>query len=160
MTDEEVSPNDESESVDLETILHSANEKLDETGRINANQAFNLGCLIGLIPAALVVLLVFIITQASWLAALITGILMLIALVGLANLAALRARTKTMERVYATEVKPKLERTRQQMDLTPAEFDQLAWQTVPDSAVLHTFLNKPEIFAVPNADEEGNENDD
>lgn len=160
MTEQVISEADQRDDIDLEAILHAANEKLDETGRTSANQAFNLGCLIGLIPAALVVLLAFMITQASWLVALITTVLMLIALLGLSNLAAIRARSKSIERVYKTELVPEFELTRQKMHLTPSEFDQLAWQTVPESAILHTMLNRPKIDdAALTAEERLPEND-
>ena len=70
--------------------------QVEAAGRLSANQAFTLACTTGFIPAALVVLVTFMITR-SWQAVAIAGALMLIALLAFSNLVAYVARRKTMK---------------------------------------------------------------
>ena len=132
----------------LSSYIESINEKLDIAGRESASQAFNLGCTVGIIPAALVVIITFFASSASWLAALVIGILMIVALIGLANLVAFIARTKTLERVYRTEINPGIEQALARFSVTRTEFDQLANDQLPESAVLRRFI-KPVTDGAP-----------
>jgi glucan phosphoethanolaminetransferase (alkaline phosphatase superfamily) len=126
----------------IDQLLQTSEQKLEEVGKSSATQAFNLGCTAGLIPAGIIILITFIATKA-WLAVVITTILMLLALVGLANLAALLARSKAMERVYKTEVAPEIERSLQELQISALDFDQYTWQNLPETAYIRQFRPKP-----------------
>ncbi len=123
----------------LEQILEACETKLGEAGKVNATQAFNLGCIIGVVPAGIIILIAYIATR-SWLAALSTGILMMIALVGLANLAAITARAKAMERVYKTEASSDIARALQEAQISTDQFNQYAWENLPETAYTRHFI--------------------
>jgi hypothetical protein len=127
-------------SIDL--LLQTSEQKLNEAGQNSATQAFNLGCTVGIIPAGIIILITYIATRA-WLAVLITTILMLLALIGLANLAAFFARSKSIERVYKIEVASELARNLAELKISEQDFDQYAWQTLPETAYLRQFLPEP-----------------
>jgi ABC-type Fe3+-siderophore transport system permease subunit len=65
--------------------------------RLSTNQAFTLACTGGFVPAALVVLLAFMITR-SWLTVVITGVVMAVVLLAFSNLVAYNARRKALTR--------------------------------------------------------------
>lgn len=126
----------------VDQFLEVCEQKLDEAGKINATQAFNLGCTIALIPAGIIVLIAYIATR-TWLAALLTGVLMIIAVIGFANLSALTARTKTMERIFSNEVAPDISTYLQATGLARADFENKAWENLPPTAHLLQFIPKP-----------------
>jgi hypothetical protein len=125
----------------IDQLLQTCEQKLDETGKNSATQAFNLGCTAGIIPAGILVLISYIATR-TWLATMITATLMLLALIGLANLAAFSARSKAMERVYKTEVGPEITRALQDSQISEEDFDQYTWQNLPETAYLRQFRPK------------------
>jgi len=127
----------------LVSLVESSNQKLDDAGKESANQAFNLGCMIGIIPAAIIVLIGIIATHASWAIVAIIAILMVIALLGFANLVAIISRSKTMDRVYRTEINPEVEKFLLDQHIQRQEFDLVAWQSLPERAVLLKYLPPP-----------------
>jgi hypothetical protein len=133
---------DPNQTESIDQLLQTCEQKLDEAGKNSATQAFNLGCTAGFIPAGIIVLITFIVTK-SWLAVMITAILMLLALVGFANLAALLARSKTVERVYETDVAPEIARTLQEQKISEQDFDQYVWRNLPVTAYIRQFRPKP-----------------
>jgi hypothetical protein len=128
---------------ELSNLAETSNQKLDDSGKESANQAFNLGCMIGIIPAAIVVLIGIIATRASWAIVALIVILMLMALLGFANLVAVISRSKTMDRVYRTETNPSIEKFLQDKSIQREQFDLLAWETLPEGAVLFKYLSPP-----------------
>ena len=126
----------------IDLLLQTSEQKLDEIGKSSATQAFNLGCTAGLIPAGMIILITFIATK-TWSAVMISAVLMLLALVGLANLAALVARTKAMERAYLTEVAPDIANTLQELQISEQDFNRYAWYSLPETAYLRQFLPDP-----------------
>jgi len=126
----------------IDQFLEACELKLDEAGKISATQAFNLGCTIALIPAGIIILIAYIATR-TWMAALLTGMLMSIAIIGFANLVAIIARTKAMERVYTNELKPEIINFIEEIGLTRSDFEQYAWQNLPNTSHLLQFLPKP-----------------
>lgn len=145
------SQNLESNPQDQESIdqfLETCELKLEESGKNNATQAFNLGCTIALIPAGIIILIAYIATH-TWIAAILTAILMGLAVIGFANLAAAIARTKTVERVYSSEISPAIDTYIQETRLTRAEFDSYTWENLPSSAYLLQFISQPVIPEPP-----------
>lgn len=132
----------------LDELLEKAEQQLDEAGKINATHAFNLGCMIGLIPAGIIIIIALIVTR-SWLAAVLITILMVVALIGLANLLALIARTNAIERTYNQEVGPAIKHDLQEANITETAFNEYAWQHVPPTSSLYGFLPKPPMETPP-----------
>lgn len=147
----------EEERQSLERLALEANQKLEEAGQNGASQAFNLGCTVTALPAAILVLLVFVLTRGNWVAAAVTLVLAMTAILGFANYAAYTARAKTMERTFQGTLSPEITRTLKTMDLPPARFDQAADAALPEDAVLRKFLNLPPAAAGLTPDEGGEE---
>ena len=119
----------------LVNLAEQSNRKLETAGRQSANQAFTLGCTTGFIPAALVVLLAFMITR-SWQAVAITAAIMLIVLLACSNLVAYVARGKTMKRSYESEIKTEIEQELAELEVSREQFDRLARQSLPKNVPL------------------------
>jgi hypothetical protein len=137
---------------ELSSLALGANEHLEAAGRDSASLAFNLGCSIGLLPGILVVVLVFVLAHANWLAAaaalLLSGALVLV----LANLAAYTARNNVIQRTYKEKVSVDIHRALVQLGISEQLFLELADQSLPVGATLRKFL-VPEIHAEPDPPE-------
>lgn len=146
--------NEENET--LENILANFEESLDEAGRTSATRAFNLGCLIGVLPVLFVTLIAILLTK-SWLAGIITAVLMLIALLGFANLVALISRSNTMKKLYQDDVADQLEQKLIELNISKKDFYVFARENLSNSAILREYipeLNEPvapsrKIFKLP-----------
>jgi CHASE3 domain sensor protein len=124
----------------LSSLALSANERLETAGRESASLAFNLGCSIGLLPGILVVVLVFVLAHANWLAAaaalLLSGALVLV----LANLAAYTARNNVIQRTFKEQVSADIHRSLVEMGISDQSFREQAEQSLPAGATLRKFL--------------------
>jgi hypothetical protein len=131
-------------AIEIIGFLEKSEEKLDHSGRESATAAFNLGCTVGLIPAFVIVLIAFIATRYSWLATITVAVLMMIALVGFANLVALVSRSKSMERIYITEISPGIDLLAAEHNITHEQIYQFARLQMPETAYLRQFIPQPE----------------
>ena len=136
----QVSSVTETEQQDLAAFIEESNKRLEDETMENANRAFNLGCMIGLVPAGLVVLLSFFLTKGSWIPVGITAVLMFIALMLFTNLAAYTARNRTMERVYEEQIAPTIGPKLSEFKIEEEEFSQIADDILPAGAMLRNFL--------------------
>ena len=127
-------------SASVAEMILGLNETLEEQTITNANTAFNRGCLLGLIPAGVIVLLSYIFTGGSWLAAVLISILMFIGLMLTANLAAHTARESTLARVYQEQIEPQINEIAEKYDLTSAELWELSDEILPAGAPLRNCL--------------------
>jgi hypothetical protein len=132
--------NDDQDKI-ISAIIDTAEEKLDEAGKESATRAFNAGCTTGLIPGIIIVVIAYFLTK-TWLAAIITGILMGMALVGYANLVALIARSKAMDRVYKSDIQPGIDQSLQEAEISQDEFNQFCLENLPETANLYQYLPK------------------
>jgi hypothetical protein len=137
----------------LASLALSANERLETAGRNSASLAFNLGCSIGLLPAILMVVMVFVLAHADWLAAaatlLLSGALVLV----LANLAAYTARNNVIRRMYEEQVSVDIQRALVELGLSERLFKEQARQSLPVGATLRKLL-APEFATEPETPEE------
>jgi hypothetical protein len=137
----------ENEQQDLATFIDETNQRLEDETMENANRAFNLGCMVGLLPAGLVVLLSYFLTKGSWIPVGITAVLMFIALMLFTNLAAYTARNRTMERVYEEKIAPTIDVKLSEYQVEEDEFSQIADDALPAGAMLRNYLTiKPTKF--------------
>lgn len=148
--------NNSPQDTTLAEFIHSANERMEIAGQSAANQAFNLGCSIGLIPAILFVLITFMMTKGSWLATAIMTLLMLLALAGVANLAADIARTRNIARVFQEDIQPEIIRRSEAAQLSQEELKETILETLSQHATLYKYLATAQtgkkflIFRKPN----------
>jgi hypothetical protein len=126
----------------LAALAESANERLEEAARNGANQAFNLGCTLTLLPGLVIVVLLFLLTRFNWVVALVATSLVVLGSVGFANLVAYRTKTNTLLRTYERDIFPEIERALKGLDLPRSRFDQVAAATLPENAALRAYLQR------------------
>jgi hypothetical protein len=124
----------------ISALASSINANLEAEINIASQNAFNLGCFVGILPAAAFILLTYFLTGRSWIGAVISALMMSIGLLIFANLTAAVTRRNTLRRLYHTKARPEIERTLLEMGLTPADFDQIAAEALPSNAVLLEFI--------------------
>ena len=125
---------------DLKNQIVIANEKLELTSQTVSSHAFNLGCTVGSLPAAAIVLIVFLIAKGSLPSLMIAVFLVLSALVIFASLAAYLARSRTLQRVYDEQILPEIMNALHEMELSPAQLIRLAGELLPEGADLLKYL--------------------
>jgi len=138
MSDNNLPDQSDQELIEFITEL---NEKLEEEAMVNANRAFNLGCMIAIIPAGLVVLIAFFVSKGSWIPVTLTAVLMLIALLLLANLLAYTARNRTFDRVYKEDIAPKIEHKLSEIEISKENFTVIADELLPEESNLRKYLS-------------------
>ena len=134
----------------LAELAKSANEKLEGASQASAYRAFNLGCMLGLVPAALAALVAFFLIDFSWIAAVLTGLVMLLAFIGFAALAAVITRARRMDRVYQEEVQVEIEQALQANGTDVQAFSRVARAELPPNAAIGRYLGWPEPGQVEN----------
>jgi hypothetical protein len=121
-------------------FARTSNELLEGASQASAYRAFNLGCMIGIFPALLIGFIAFLTSNFSWIAAVTTAIIMLIAAMGFAGLAAYLTRARRMERIYQEQVGPEISQKLAFLAVTQAEFREIVSQDLPSNAALIHFL--------------------
>jgi hypothetical protein len=126
--------------VELAQMLAVWNDRLVAESSRATTRAFNLGCFVGLLPASIVVLLTFILTNFSWVGAFTMAILMVLGLILFANVAAGYAHTNTSRRIFHQEIKPEIKRTLTRLDFDQGELIKAAKSTLPEDAPLRGYI--------------------
>jgi hypothetical protein len=123
-------------------LAKTSNEQLEGASQASAYRAFNLGCMLGIIPALLVGLIAFLTAHFSWIAGVTAALIMLIAAMGFAGLAAYLTRARRMERIFREEVYPELTRKLAEMQVAMPDFLEIASQELPSNAALILLLSQ------------------
>ena len=124
----------------LKIFIQKSADALDKIAQERANQAFNQGCWVGLLPVFILVISVFFLTKGNWIATFITGAFLAIALLGFANLAAHTALNNTTQRVYNEDILPSIKKTIDELGINQKQFDQFADKTLPQDSLLRRFV--------------------
>jgi hypothetical protein len=125
----------EHDEATVEFIL-DLEDQLEEAGQISANRAFNLGCWIGLVPAGVLITLIFFLSEGSWVVTLVSAVMIMISLIALANLAAFLAKSRSMNRRYDDQIKPQIGIKLEEFELTDDEFNQIMIDMLPKDSAL------------------------
>jgi hypothetical protein len=129
----------------ISELVERSNEKLNTAAVDSADRAFNLSCTLGLLPTLLIVMLSFLLTRGSWAAAAIITLLMVIAVLGMANLAAYISRANTVKRVYEIEVWPEIGVFIGELNLPIEDFNKFVLNNLPEGAPLRDFIHSPQV---------------
>jgi hypothetical protein len=124
-------------------LVEVENARLEEAASPVTQQAFNLGCLVGVLPGAIVLIVTLLVTDFSVIGVAISLVLITIGLVAFANLAAMLARRNTIRRVYREHSEAQIEQTLSDAGLSRNQFNQIARQVLPPQAALYNFLSNP-----------------
>lgn len=127
----------------LTELAETENARLEEAASPATHQAFNLGCLVGLLPGGIFLLAILLLTEFSIIGAAIALVLILMGLIAFANLAAMFARRNTIRRVYRDQSLGQIDRTLQDAGMTRDLFDEVARRVLPPQAALYHILPKP-----------------
>lgn len=127
----------------LTELAETENAHLEDAASTVTQQTFNLGCLVGLLPGVIFLLISILLTGFSVIGAAISLVLILIGLIAFANLAAMLARRNTIRRIYHDQSQGEIEHALQQAGLNREQFNRVARQTLHPQAALYSFLPVP-----------------
>lgn len=127
----------------LTSLAENENTRLEEAASPVTQQAFNLGCAVGLLPGGIFLLAILLISDFSIIGAAISLVLIVMGLIAFANLAAMLARRNTIRRVYQDESEKQIEQSLQDSGLNRGQFNEVARRVLPPQAALAAFLPKP-----------------
>lgn len=127
----------------LTTLVNKSEQDLLEVGQSSATRAFNLGCSVSLLPAAILVILAFFLTRGSWVFGLISVLLALLAMVGVANLVASTAKEKATRRRFDEKVSLEIKQKLLELQMDHERFDLWVSKNLPDGAILRNYIALP-----------------
>jgi hypothetical protein len=130
------------ENIDLPQMVGRWNESLRLGGADNAEQAFGLGCSLGVLPIVVILLLLLVFKVINVILAFILLVMSLLALVGVVMLAAQQARQSGIRRRYRTEVEGEIDRYLAESRLSRSQFHALILTLMPEDAPLQAFLTR------------------
>jgi hypothetical protein len=125
---------------DLADFINSADQHLSEAGTNAAESAFGLGCYLGFIPVAILIVIVFLIGFRNWIVIALVGLVATLFTTGIAALLSRRARETNIRTTYYREVEPQIETYLAENAITRAEFETAASQVLTGDAPLLTCL--------------------
>jgi len=132
---------------ELDQFTDELNEELRAAGSGSAEQAFSVGCAVGIIPVGLVVFGIYISGVVNLILALFLFLLGMVVLFAVLALLASQARDRASRRVYHESVEPKIEAFLSNTGLSRTEFDTLLFDKLSDRAPLRAFLT-PEPLVI------------
>jgi hypothetical protein len=138
---------------ELAGLISDWNDRLENAGRESAGHAFNLGCGFGLLPALAIVVFSYFSTNGSWVAAVIIGAFMIIALAGFSNLVASIARSGAYRRLYKQEIQPEVIRCLRGRNIQSLDFHQAALANLSPEAPFLRLMNDLGPETIPQSEE-------
>lgn len=131
-----------SEHPEITVFVESENEKLRAAGAESAEQAFGIGCGIGLLPTVIIIIALFAFNIISFILAIILLLMGLLAVVGICMLLASRARVNAEDRFYRSIVEPEILRYLDELGITPQQFREVVNEQLLDNAPLRVHLDR------------------
>lgn len=128
-------------NLELKQFAEGLNEQLRSASSGGAEQAFGLGCGLGLIPVLGMILVLWTSRVVSLIPALLLVVIGLVALVGVSLLLAQVARSNASRRVYQADIEPEIDRFLNERKIPRQLFDDVASQSLPADAPLQAFLS-------------------
>jgi hypothetical protein len=116
------------------------NDQLRAQSAGRAEQAFELGCGLGLLPVVIVIVLLWVLGVITLILAVVLFVMGLLALAGIAALLANIARQSAARRTYTDSVEPEIVQFLSQRHISRQLFDNTASQSLPGDAPLQAFL--------------------
>lgn len=126
----------------LEQFVEQLNETIETAATEAAQRAFNLGCFTGLVPAALILLVMTIATGFSIIGIALLVVITVIGMIAFANLAAAIAQLNTQRRVFREIVEPKIAAYLANSGQQRQEFERAARTQLTPNSVLLLFLSR------------------
>jgi hypothetical protein len=127
---------------EIAEFVLSENEKLRAAGAESAEQAFGIGCGLGLLPTAIIVIVLFVFKVINFILAIIFLLMGLLAVVGISMLLASRARVNAEDRTYRVTVEPEILQYLDEVDITPQQFREIVQEQLLDDVPLRVHLDQ------------------
>ena len=127
----------------IRVLIAASEEKMQQTSQVAVTHAFNLAVSFGILPAAIIMILVFLAVNGSLIAILMTGILVLIALVIFASLVVNISRERSLQRQYQEQILPELLENLERSQIPSTELPALAHSELPEGSILLKFIQNP-----------------
>lgn len=128
------------QQAELARLALDANSQLESAASEAAARGFNLGCFTGLLPGALMVLVMLFVSGWSFIGAALGLALTLTSMVAFASLAASVTRRNTVRRLYQETIQPDLTAALERAGASRPQFERVAFETLPPAAPLLAFL--------------------
>ncbi len=125
---------------ELADLAENLNEVLRASAASSAEQAFGIGCSLGLIPGVVGIVLLWVFKVINLILASILLVMVGLIMVGVAVFLSQLARRRGMDRAYQTQVKAEIAKYLNESGLTRAQFDQLVANLLPPEAPLQAYL--------------------
>lgn len=127
---------------DISTFVESENEKLRAAGAESAEQAFGIGCGIGLLPTVIIVIVLYAFQVVSFILAIILVLMGLLAVVGISMLLASRARVNAESKTFEASVEPEILQYLDDLGVTQQQFVEAVHEQLLDDAPLRAHLDR------------------
>lgn len=124
----------------LEQQVGLFNERLREAGSSSSEQAFAIGCGIGLLPVLLILALLFVFRLANIILVSILLVMAFLVMMGVGMLLASIARQNNIRRVYREQVEPEIGAYLARTGLPQGEFFETVTSLLPETAPLRAAL--------------------
>jgi hypothetical protein len=132
--------------------IDTLNEKLVEAGAVNAESAFNLGCVMSSLLVIASGILVYLLAGQNWLVVILTLIMAGLAALWFIILISDIAKRGAIRRTFQKEVEPQFTEFAQSMRMELELLEELAHKNLPETAPL-----RQHIPPLPEPEEEGEE---
>jgi uncharacterized membrane protein YkvI len=132
------------EAQGLSQFTEEVNEELRAAGAERAEQAFGLGCAVGLLPAITLAVVFYLLPMVNIVLAIIFLLLIMLILVAIVMLLSFRARRNAIDRTYENKINSEIEAYIREHNLTRLQFDTLASGLVSEGTPLRGYLSPQE----------------
>jgi len=126
----------------VQQLAASMNERLDSYSLGNATKALNLSCSIAILPCAVIILAVFLLSRFNWIMTAIATILLGAISFLLANLASSLSRSRSMEKLYSAEIRPEIDAVLEENQISWSQFVAITGEVLPTNAPLPFLMEK------------------
>lgn len=127
------------QELSLDDFIHACHQKLAETGTSAAELAFGVGCTLGVLVAAMLMVFIFFAFTKTW--TVLVVILFILTLISflVSTILATRAREATTRKTFEREVNPEIDQYISQQGISREEFIDQASEILPASSPLLTY---------------------
>jgi hypothetical protein len=131
---------------EIAEFVEAENEKLRAAGAESAEQAFGMGCGLGLLPTIIIIIVLFVLKVINFILAIVLLGMGILAVVGISMLLASRARVNSERTTYQTSVEPEIIQYFDERDLPAQQFGAIVREQLPENAPLRIHLDQAGII--------------
>jgi hypothetical protein len=128
----------ETQHLELVELASSSNEKLENAGSQGAEQAFGLGCVLGGLPLAALVIALYIWGVLPFIVAFVVFVMGTLVVLGGVTLVAFNAKKRAIGETYRKEVGPDIQAYLRGSKIHAEQFSNYVTNSLPEDAPLRT----------------------